>query len=87
MNTKVYYVSGIVIVLITTLLGVLIALWNTPIYYNHSEIIYYPNEDKTYIEEYKVKQTIKSYILNGGVIQNNELIEFNKYEIELKEEL
>lgn len=87
MKTSTGIILGLCLVAIITLLGVLIAIWVYPIYYTHSEIIYYPNEDKTYIEEYKVKQTIKSYILNGGVIQDNELIEFNKYEIELKETL
>lgn len=85
MKTRTGIILGVVIVIITTLLGILIAVFNIPIYYNHSEIIYYPNEDKTYIEEYRVKKTIKSCIINGDIIKDNELIEFNKYEIELKE--
>lgn len=75
------------VVTIITLLLFIIALLKTPIIYYHSEIIYYPTEDKTYIEYYKVRQTLISYIKNKGVIQDGELVEFNKYEIELKEEL
>lgn len=80
------FVAGVVVFFTTTMFGILIAMYNLPIYYTHSEIIYYPNEDKTYLEEYKVKQSIWSYVSNNGVIKDNELIEVNKYEIVLKED-
>ena len=83
---KNYILQGVAIVFITTLLGILIA-FNIPIYYTHSEVIYYPNEDKTYLEEYHVKQSIGRYLTSNGLIEDKDLIEFNKTEIELKEEI
>lgn len=79
-----YKILGVGIVLFTTILGVLIA-FNIPIYYTHSEVIYYPNEDKTYLEEYHVKQSIGRYLTSNGLIEDKDLIELRKTEIKLEE--
>jgi len=68
-------------ILIIILIVIIFLILNTKIYYRTSEIIYYPNEDKTYLEQYKVKQTIWSYITHNGVFNDNELIEFTQIEL------
>ena len=73
-------ILGLGVVIFTTILGILIA-FNFPIYYTHSEIIYYPNEDKTYLEEYHVKQSIGKYLISDGLIEDKDLIELRKTEI------
>lgn len=75
-------ILGLVIVCVTSLLGVLIA-FNIPIVYTHKEVIYYPEEDKTYLEICKVKQSYYDYVKNNGVFEDNQILEFTQIEVDL----
>lgn len=75
-----YIIGGVVISFVTILLGILIAFL-IPITYTHQEVIYYPNEDKTYLEINDVKQSYLDYLVNDGVYQDKNVLSSQKIEL------